>query len=315
MAKVIRILTIAIAIAAVCGLIALQMLQSPSGYAAASVVFGAGKGCSYGEIREGERVVGQLGQIKAGMPQRMRKVGEDGGLQLWSTPQGEFWYLGAPNREDAFVLAEEEIDLYRATRIAPGSIVLDCGANYGTFTRRALRQGAAKVVAIEISPQAQAALRRTFANEIRDGKVIVYGKGVWDKDAELDLRGDSVVLPREGAPMRLPVTTIDEIVSELQLTSVDFIKMDIEGAEKNALRGAKTTLAKFSPLMAISSEHLPDDMESIPALVNDLVPGRYRMEHGYCFYVKPFYAPSNVLHFYKQAAPAFHTAIPIRHNS
>jgi FkbM family methyltransferase len=263
------------------------------------VVFGAGKGCSYREIREGERVVKQIIQSTKGMQQRMRKVREDGGLQLWSTPQGEFWYVGAPTEQDAFVLAEEEVDLYRTARMAPGSIVLDCGANYGTFTRRALQQGAAKVVAIEINPQAQAALRRTFANEIRDGKVIVYGKGVWDKDAELDLRGDSVVLPRDGAPVRLPVTTIDEIVSELQLTSVDFIKMDIEGAEKNALRGAKTTLAKFSPLMAISSEHLPDDMESIPALVSDLVPGRYRMEHGYCFYVKPFYAPPNVLHFYK----------------
>ena len=299
MAKLFRILTIAIAVATVCGWLVIKILPPPYVRAVATVILSGSKTCSYQQIVEDERVARQGGQIKAGMPQRMRKVREDGRLQLWSTPQGEFWYVGAPTDLDAFVLAEEEIDLYRAFRIPPGSIVLDSGANYGTFTRRALKQGAAKVVAIEINPEAQAALRRTFANEIREGKVIVYGKGVWDKDAELDLRGDSVVLPRPEAPTRLPVTTIDHIVSELHLSSVDFIKMDIEGAEKNALAGARTTLARFSPLMAISSEHLPDDMESIPALVNALVPGRYRVEYGRCFYVRLLRAPPNVLHFYR----------------
>lgn len=298
MAKFIRFLTIAIAIFTISGLV---VLKSPSPYprAVATAILAGDKTCAYGQIVEDERVVRQLGQIQAGMLRRMRKVDEDGRFQLWSTPQGEFWYLGAPTGQDAFVLAEEEIDLYRAARIAAGSIVLDCGANYGTFTRRALNQGAAKVVAIEINPEEQATLRRTFAREIGEGRVIVYGKGVWDKDDDLDLRGDSVVLPRAGTPTRLPVTTIDHVVSELQLSSVDFIKMDIEGAEKNALRGARTTLAKFSPQMAISSEHLPDDMQSIPALVNNLIPGRYRMEYGRCFYVKPFHAPPNVLHFYR----------------
>src|SRR4029079_7865412 len=108
---------------------------------------------------------------------------------------------------------------------------------------------------------------------------------------------DSVVMQREGPPLRLPVTTIDQIVSELQLSSVDFIKMDIEGAEKNALRGAEATLGKFTPALAISSEHLPDDVERIPALVNQLVPGRYRTEYAYCLFDRPFHAKPNALHF------------------
>lgn len=298
MAKFIRLLTVAIVLFTIAGF-AWQSLHSSYGRAAVAKILAVGKGCSIDQMQEGARVAADLIQLKEGMVQRIHKVREDGALQLWSTPQGEFWYIGAPTEADAFVLAEEQVDLYRTARMAPGSIVLDCGANYGTFTRRALNRGAAKVVAIEINPEAQAALRRTFANEIREGRVIVYGKGVWDTDAELDLRGDSVVLPREGALSRVPVTTIDKIVSELQLSSVDFIKMDIEGAEKNALRGAKATLAKFSPIMALSSEHLPDDAESIPALVNELVPGRYRMEYGYCFYADRYHASPNVLHFYK----------------
>ncbi len=120
---------------------------------------------------------------------------------------------------------------------------------------------------------------------------------MWDKETELDLRGDSVVMQREGPPLRLPVTTIDQIVSELGLPSVEFIKMDIEGAEKNALRGAKTTLAKYGPALAISSEHLPDDVERIPALVNELVPGRCRTEYSYCLFDRPFHAKPNALQF------------------
>ena len=75
--------------------------------------------------------------------------------------------------------------------------------------------------------------------------------------------------------------------------------MDIEGAEKNALRGAQMTLVKYSPTMAISAEHLPDDMVSIPALVSELVPGRFRMEFGFCEFNGPFHASPNVLHFSK----------------
>ena len=38
--------------------------------------------------------------------------------------------------------------------------------------------------------------------------------------------------------VEVPVTTLDKIVEELRLPRVDFIKMDIEGAEREALRGA-----------------------------------------------------------------------------
>jgi FkbM family methyltransferase len=296
MLRLIRLLTIVVAVCTILGLVALEVRGSQTGRAAVTAVLGS---CSFEQIREGERVAKEFGPMRAKMREGMRKEREDGKYQLWSTPQGEFWYLGAPSDLDAFVLAEEQFDIYRTTRIKSGSIVLDCGANYGTFTRRALLRGAAKVVAIEINPEVADAMRRTFAKEIREGKVVVYNKGVWDQDAELELRGDSVVIARAGPPVRVPVTTIDHIVSELQLTSVDFIKMDIEGAEKNALRGGKATLAKYAPAMALSSEHLPDDMERIPGLVSELVPTRYRVDYNYCLYDKPFHAAPNVIQFSK----------------
>ena len=225
MLKVIRLLTIVIAVGTLLGVAALNVLGLPLARARVTAVLGS---CPFEQIREGQNIVSQFKQVKMAMLERSFKVRDDGKFQVWSTPQGEFRYAGPMSDLDAFVLAEEELDIYRTYRIKPGFVVLDCGANVGTFTRRALNRGATKVIAIEINAEEQEGLRRTFADEIRAGRVIVYPKGVWDKETDLDLRGDSVALPRNGAPTRLPVTTIDKIVSELNLTSVDFIKMDIE---------------------------------------------------------------------------------------
>ena len=72
--------------------------------------------------------------------------------------------------------------------------------------------------------------------------------------------------------IRVPLTTIDKIVAELKLAHVDFIKMDIEGAEKQAIKGAENTIRRFRPRMSLSSEHLDDDLTAIPALIHSIDP-------------------------------------------
>jgi hypothetical protein len=79
----------------------------------------------------------------------------------------------------------------------------------------------------------------------------------------------------------VPLTTIDHLVEELKLDRVDFIKMDIEGSEYRALEGARNTIARFHPRLAIAAYHLPTDNQSIPQLVQSIWPG-YRMECGRC---------------------------------
>jgi FkbM family methyltransferase len=168
--------------------------------------------------------------------------------------------------------------------------VLDCGANVGVYTRESLKNGAKLVVAIEPAPENIECLRRNFAPEITAGRVIVYEKGVWDKDDMLVMEvdpqnsaADSFVILRPGdvATKKLPLTTIDKLVAELKLERVDFIKMDIEGAEQRALEGARGTLEKYHPRMALSAYHVPSDPERIPALVRAAWPN-YSMECGPC---------------------------------
>jgi len=213
-----------------------------------------------------------------------RMVQKDGDLQLWDVPgMRQFWINGSFGRLNALAFAEQAAHQYwhPYVHFKPGDIVLDVGADYGSVSWEALRAGAQKVIGIEIAPQKWPCLERTFAKEIAEGRFVLVRAGAWDRESTLELGGDSVVLERGAQKQVVKVTTIDRMVAELQLPRVDFIAMDIEGAEKPALRGAANTLRKFRPRMAIASEHLPDDVSAIPQTVRAIVPN-YEVICGQC---------------------------------
>ncbi len=222
-----------------------------------------------------------------------RKLETDAqGYEHWDTPKGRYWIPKGSHFVLPFNLAEQERDIYTAgpVRIHPGDTVLDCGANIGVYTRRALDQGAALVVSIEPAPENIECLRRNFAAEITAGKVIIYPKGVWDKDDFLTLHvdphnsaADSFVIDRQGShgEEKMPLTTIDKLTAELKLARVDFIKMDIEGAEVKALHGGRATIAKFHPRMALSAYHADNHPVEVPLAVKAAWSG-YQMLCGPC---------------------------------
>ena len=100
---------------------------------------------------------------------------------LWDTPAGQYWMPTASGDSLIYDLSEQKRNIY-GTDIHVGDIVLDAGANVGVFTRKALWAGASKVIAIEPGPENLECLRRNFASEIADGRVVLYPKGVWNKD-------------------------------------------------------------------------------------------------------------------------------------
>ena len=250
--------------------------------------------CPPEHAAQAEQNVKIQGEIKDRILAASKRVRTDErGFTLWNTPKGQYW---VPNGSDYVLpwnLAEQERKIYGSGEhfVHPGDIVLDCGANMGVFTREALNAGAKLVVAIEPAPENIEALKRNFAEEIKAGKVIVYPKGVWDKDDWLTMNispensaADSFVIHPAGSQtsaVKLPLTTIDKLAAELKLPSVDFIKMDIEGAEPRALRGGHATLAKHRPRLAISVYHQPTDPVTVPRAIKAAWPG-YRMAYGPC---------------------------------
>ncbi|MHB8065112.1 MAG: FkbM family methyltransferase, partial [Ruminiclostridium sp.] len=65
---------------------------------------------------------------------------------------------------------------------------------------------------------------------------------------------------------------------------IDFIKMDIEGSEYEALEGAKTIIARYHPILAICVYHKKDDFIKIPLLIKQIEP-KYKLyfkHYSYC---------------------------------
>lgn len=253
-------------------------------------------------------------RAREGIQNSLRILRRDpAGLDLWHTPSGPLWC--PRRRHDAFwladLLAEAEAGPYShgAVRVRPGDIVLDGGAHIGVFTRQALAAGAALVVAVEPAPSNVECLRRNLAAEIAARRVMVYPKGLWHRHETLRLTtddntslGDSLILSRGASGIEVPLVPLDALVRELALPRVDFIKMDIEGAEQEALAGARQTLACWRPRLAISAYHRGDDTLRIPALVRAAHPG-YRVTPGPCLMEKSRLVPK-ALFFHPSSAPA-----------
>jgi FkbM family methyltransferase len=258
-----------------------------------AVVWASGRsqGCSFEDTVNSHELLLKMQKLAQDIGAASHPVQEDpSGLELMDTPRGRIWTI----RNDRFLrytLAEQQLEIYGTNSgVQPGDVVLDGGANVGVFTRTALTRGASLVVSIEPTPLSVEALRRNFAPEIAAGRVIVYPEGIWDHVDTLELAeagegntaGNSFVFGRSLATkVKVPLTTIDLLAADLHLPRVDFIKMDIEGAEKQALRGATETIRKYHPRMAIATEHLAEDPREIPKVVRAIWPG-YRNQPSTC---------------------------------
>ncbi len=196
----------------------------------------------------------------------------------WETPLGSFW--GRTTDADVLhLLVKEQLfaSVYERgpVRIRSGDVVLDVGSHLGAFSRVALAKGARLVVAFEPDPVNIACFQRTFLQEISMGRLLLMRAAAWEAAGTLRFNpnsqnsGGGSVLPGtdRSQNFEVPATTIDETVKQLKLDRVDFIKMDIEGAERHALRGARQTLARFGPRLAICTYHRPDDRIVVPQLV------------------------------------------------
>ena len=107
-----------------------------------------------------------------------------------------------------------------------------------------------------------------------DNRIKLHNKGLWSSNAKLRfLDGDkdwSGSISDKGNSI-IETVALDDVVQD----RVTFIKMDIEGAEFDALKGAKTIIKRDCPKMAICIYHKPDDLWEVPLLIKS-INDRYR---------------------------------------
>jgi FkbM family methyltransferase len=126
--------------------------------------------------------------------------------------------------------------------------------------------------------------RRLLAGEPR---VKIIPQGLWSRHTKLRFSRSGLSSrfletadPVVESPETVAVTSIDRFVCDNSLGRIGFIKLDIEGAELEALRGAETTLYRDRPQLAVCLYHRPEHFYQIPLFLARVLPGyRHRLGH------------------------------------
>jgi len=165
-----------------------------------------------------------------------------------------------------------------------GDIVVDAGAQIGTFTVKAAQTvgDKGKVIALEPEVQNLMLLRKNIeANGLRN--VVIIPKGVWSLKSKLNLnvssnqtghslyRGKCYGTDSTSTTEEIEVDNIDNILKQLGIKRVNFIKMDIEGAEIEALKGMTETIKNNNVKLAIEAVHIINGEETYKVIIPQLI--------------------------------------------
>lgn len=172
---------------------------------------------------------------------------------------------------------------------------VDCGAFIGDSYDELMRKRSAKELEnawlFEPEQKNLSILQEKYA---RCSNVDIIAKGVWDERKDLYFNGDGISGTISNTGTRVEVDSIDNICTGHQ---VDFIKMDIEGSEYNALLGAKKTIQTYLPTLAICVYHKKDDLIKIPNLIQS-----FTNEYNYFLRIYKPYTHELVLYAVKKSS-------------
>ena len=179
------------------------------------------------------------------------------------------------------------IDGYRLPgicEIAEGDTIIDLGAFNGNSSIVLARHAgpSGHVFAFEPNPETRDMLARNL-DKVGADNVRVVPAGVSDSAGELGFvqAGAGSRFDPSG-DIRVPVVTIDDFMADQNIDRMDFLKLDIEGYEMQALRGARKTIREYRPKIAIAVYHLHRDMYEIQEFIRSLSPWyKFYLRHNY----------------------------------
>lgn len=157
--------------------------------------------------------------------------------------------------------------------IRPDDVIIDAGANRGYVALYlAMRAPNGKVIAFEPDCHNRDYISRNITLNPSAAEIEVSDLLLWNENTEIcfceaGTVGSSAHYRPEGVPLvKKQAVTIDSYVTTAGITKLDFIKMDIEGAEIEAMEGCLDTIRRFSPNFAIASYHIVNGEQTYIAL-------------------------------------------------
>lgn len=179
----------------------------------------------------------------------------------------DFKYLAKVKRPADIVYFDDEI-----YHLSPNEILIDCGAYIGDTAKDFVNilhkrriETYDAIISLEPDPHNFEKLTaHKFSNHI------CIQKGAYNKATTMyfEQNGDGGNIKNDGK-IRIETDAIDNILNGKRAT---IIKMDIEGSELAALEGAKITIQKYKPTIAVCVYHKRSDLLEIPQYIKSLVP-------------------------------------------
>lgn len=191
--------------------------------------------------------------------------------------------------QEQYVSSEQYFLLKEFRQRNPKEVFVDCGAFVGDSIERYIwkKDGVFhKIIAFEPDPKNYCALQKR-TNRLKEEwnfapeQIEIYPYGISDHSSYSKIEQYSVNnglgskitenASAEGEECR--IVTIDEFIKE----PFTFLKADIESYEYRMLAGAKQSIAKYHPLLAVCIYHNAADLYDIPLFIKSIVP-EYKMQ-------------------------------------
>jgi FkbM family methyltransferase len=154
---------------------------------------------------------------------------------------------------------------------------IDCGAYTGDSVRDMMTQHKVVNYCISFEPDTKNLTKlheqlKTLHNTYPATNFFIYPAGVYSSNTILKFSNngiDSSARLSEDSDTHISVVSLDSVILH---SHPNYIKMDIEGAEKEALMGAAKTIQTHKPSLAICLYHKPEDLWEIPLLIHSIEP-------------------------------------------
>ena len=177
------------------------------------------------------------------------------------------------------------------------STYMDLGAYNGDTIREMLHFNPNLKKAIALEPDGRNFRKlNEYAQTVDNIDIQCINAGAWNEKATLlfDASGNrnAGIVSKGNIVSKIKEVPVVSVDSVLNGESVDYIKYDVEGSEKEALIGSKNTIQMHSPKLLVSLYHRSEDLFVLPELVKEL-------NKGYSLYLRRFpYIPAWDLNLY-----------------
>ena len=197
-----------------------------------------------------------------------------------------FKRMSLPKEIGAFALFHifdmKQYDVRDVFEVNNDSVVFDIGAWKGDsayfFSKKCSND--AKIYAFEPDANAYEALK-CVKEKYKLNNVILENVLLSNKEETIDF----VSMIPNTPVVKMNAVTVDKFVNDNNIDRIDYIKMDVEGAEQHILEGAKETIKKFRPSLAIAVYHggklFMEDFYKVPIFVKEIT-------EGYKYYIRTF---------------------------